>query len=86
MHSVAAKKRKLTALKRIRQNIRRAARNRAVRSAIRSIAKAARAAASPAAIALAQASLDRAGSRGRIHKNAAARRKSRLMRAAAKKR
>lgn len=82
---MAAKKRKLTALKRIRQNIRRATRNRAVKSALRSVAKTARQVATSDAVRAAQSSLDRAVGRGRIHKNAAARRKSRLMKATAKK-
>lgn len=82
---MAAKKRKLTALKRIRQNIRHAARNRAVRSALRSVAKAARKSGAADAIAAAQSSLDRAVGGGILHKNAAARRKSRLMKRAAKK-
>jgi small subunit ribosomal protein S20 len=72
-----AKKRKLTALKRIRQNIRRAARRRSVKSALRTIAK--RAEQAPDALAGAQSSIDRAVGGGIIHKNAAARRKSRLM-------
>jgi len=80
---VAAKKRKRTALKRIRQNIRRAARNRSARSALRTIVKAARG--DGDTLAAAQATLDRAAGRGIIHRNAAARRKSRLMKAAAKK-
>lgn len=79
---MAAKKRKLTALKRIRQNVRHAARNRAAKSALRSVAKRARQ--TPEALPTAQASIDRAAARGTIHKNAAARRKSRLMKALAK--
>ncbi len=81
---MAAKKRKLTALKRIRQTVRRAARNRAARSALRTMAKAARAGGD--ALAAAQASLDRAAARGIIHRNAAARRKSRLMKKSPTKR
>jgi small subunit ribosomal protein S20 len=74
---LAAKKRKLTALKRIRQNIRRAARRQSVKSALRTITK--RAQQVPDAIAQAQSSIDRAVGGGIIHRNAAARRKSRLM-------
>lgn len=80
---MAAKKRKRTALKRIRQNIRRAARNRSARSGLRTIVKAARE--DGDGLAAAQATLDRSAGRGLIHRNAAARRKSRLMKAAAKK-
>ena len=79
---MAAKKRKLTALKRIRQNVRRATRNRSVRSALRSVAK--RAGQAADLIPQAQAAIDRAVSGGIIHKNAASRRKSRLMKKAAK--
>lgn len=82
---MAAKKRKLTALKRIRQTLRRTARRRAIRSAVRSIARAARELGTQEALRAAQATFDRAAARGSIHKNAAARRKSRLMKAAAKK-
>ena len=78
---MAAKKRKLTALKRIRQNVRRAARRQSVKSALRTIAK--RAQQVPDAVAAAQSSIDRAVGSGIIHRNAAARRKSRLMRKAA---
>ena len=74
---MAAKKRKLTALKRIRQNVRRAARRRAVKSALRTIAK--RAQQVPDAMPAAQSSIDRAVGSRIIHRNAAARRKSRLM-------
>jgi small subunit ribosomal protein S20 len=80
---LAAKKRKLTALKRIRQNIRRAARRQSVKSALRTISK--RAQQVPDAIAAAQSSIDRAVGSGIIHRNAAARRKSRLMKKAAKR-
>ena len=80
---MAAKKRKLTALKRIRQNIRRAARRQSVKSALRTIAK--RAQRLPEAISEAQSTIDRAIGAGIIHKNAGARRKSRLMKKAAKR-
>ena len=79
---MAAKKRKLTALKRIRQNVRRAARRQSVKSALRTIAKRARQ--SPDLIAAAQSSIDRAVGGGIIHRNAAARRKPRLMKRAAR--
>jgi len=61
-----------SARKRIKQNERRRLRNRALRSAIRSAVKTARA-----------AELDRAVSRGVIHRNTAARKKSSLARSLA---
>ena len=80
---MAAKKRKLTALKRIRQNVRRAARRQSVKSALRTISK--RAQQVPDAVSEAQSRIDRAVGGGIIHRNAAARRKSRLMKKAAKR-
>jgi small subunit ribosomal protein S20 len=85
---VAAKKRKPSALKRMRQTVRRTAQRRPARTAIRSLAKRAREATGDAiadAIRLAQSAIDRAAERGIIHPNQAARRKARLMKAAAKK-
>jgi small subunit ribosomal protein S20 len=76
-----------SAIKRMKQSEKRRQRNRAVRSAIRSSVKAARGALtakSPegkVAVAEAIRTLDRAVSRGVLHRNTAARRKSVLARA-----
>jgi small subunit ribosomal protein S20 len=72
-----------SAIKRIRQNERRRVRNRAVRSQVRSALKDARAAQGAeqkTSIAEAIRSLDRAVSKGVIHRNTAARKKSALAR------
>jgi len=72
-----------SAMKRIRQNERRPLRNRAMRSKIRGSVKTARAAedaARPAAILEAIRVLDKAVSKGVIHRNTAARKKSALAR------
>lgn len=72
-----------SAMKRIRQNERRRLRNRAVRSKVRSAVKLARAAEGPergASIAEAIRALDRAVTKGVIHRNTAARKKSALAR------
>ena len=72
-----------SAMKRIRQNERRRLRNRAVRSQVRSALKDARAAQGAEAktsVAEAIRSLDRAVSKGVIHRNTAARKKSALAR------
>ncbi len=72
-------------IKRNRQNATRALRNKAVRSELKTRVKAARAAASDGAddaaelTRLAIKRLDKAAAKGVIHKNAAARRKSRLV-------
>lgn len=72
-------------IKRNRQNERRRLRNRAVRSELRTRIKNAEAAASDGAdnqeelARLAVSHIDRATTKGVIHKNAAARKKSRLM-------
>ncbi len=77
-------------IKRNRQNERRAERNKAVRSELKTRVKTAvRSAETGAenageALKLAQKRLDMAAAKGVIHKNAAARRKSRLMRRIAK--
>jgi small subunit ribosomal protein S20 len=72
--------------KRIKTNAKRAERNKAVRSELKTRTKsAARAADGDDAVAanqLAQKRLDKAASKGIIHKNQAARRKSRLMKKA----
>ena len=72
-----------SAMKRIRQNERRRLRNRAMRSKIRGSVKTARGAegaARPAAILEAIRVLDKAVSKGVIHRNTAARKKSALAR------
>lgn len=75
-----------SAQKRWRQNIKRRSRNRMVRSATRSYVKKARGAIedgetqeSVEAVREAISALDRAAAKGVIHRNNAARRKSRLM-------
>ena len=86
---MATKKR--SALKRIRQAPRRAAVKTLGRSSARTAVRTARVAIEAGAddsatqIALAASALDRAAKRGAIHPNNAARRKSRLAKAAAKK-
>jgi small subunit ribosomal protein S20 len=72
-----------SAIKRIRQNERRRLRNRAVRSKVRTAVKVARTIEGPeqrATIAEAIRSLDKAVSKGVIHRNTAARKKSSLAR------
>jgi small subunit ribosomal protein S20 len=72
-----------SAIKRTRQNERRRLRNRAVRSKIRGVIKAARAAegaARPPVVLEAIRALDKAVSKGVIHRNTAARKKSALAR------
>jgi small subunit ribosomal protein S20 len=72
-----------SAMKRIRQNERRRLRNRAMRSKLRGSVKTARAAegtARPAAVLEAIRALDKAVSKGVIHRNTAARKKSALAR------
>jgi small subunit ribosomal protein S20 len=69
--------------KRIKTNAKRAERNKAVRSELKTRVKSAVAVAGtdegPEAAQLAQKRLDKAASKGIIHKNQAARRKSRMM-------
>ena len=79
-----------SAKKRVRQNETRRQRNKAVRSELKTRVKVAADAVDEGTegaaelIRLAQKRLDKAGARGRIHKNQAARRTSRLMKRAAK--
>jgi small subunit ribosomal protein S20 len=79
-------------IKRNRQNEKRHARNKAVRSELKTRVKVARDAVDAGAgdsgekLRAAQKRLDKAATLGRIHKNAAARRNSRLMKRAAKHR
>jgi small subunit ribosomal protein S20 len=75
-----------SAIKRIRQTLKRQIHNRTYRSRVRTFVKKARASLTKGsvdtakeAVRLAVQDLDRAASRGVIHKNSAARRKSRLM-------
>ncbi len=76
-------------IKRNRQNEKAAARNKAVRSELKTRTKAASTAAAEGAenaaelVRLAVKRIDSAAAKGVIHKNAAARRKSRLMKKAA---
>lgn len=76
-------------IKRNRSNEKRRQRNQAVRSELKTRVKTAVRAAeagdeqAPEAMRLAQKRIDKAGAKGRIHKNQAARRASRLMKRAA---
>lgn len=79
-------KRSKSGLKRKRQALKRMTRNRAVQSMIKTLVKRVRQAAAPVAEdlrAVIQA-LDAAARKGIVHPNAAARKKSRLMRRAAR--
>jgi len=80
-------KKKRSALKRIRQTRRRTTIKTLARSASRTAVKAAREATGDTGdvVRKAASALDKAAKRGGIHKNAARRRKSRLMKAAANK-
>ncbi len=72
-----------SAMKRMRQNERRRLRNRAMRSKLRGAIKTARAAegaAKPTAVLDAIRALDKAVSKGLVHRNTAARKKSALAR------
>jgi small subunit ribosomal protein S20 len=69
-------KRSTSALKQQRKSAKRARQNRAVISRLRTLAKQAT---TPEALRAAIAALDKAASAGIIHKNTAARRKSRLV-------
>jgi small subunit ribosomal protein S20 len=77
-------------IKRNRQNERRHLRNKAVRSELKTRIKAADDAVAagsedaPETLRLAQKRLGKAGAKGRVHKNQAARRTSRMMKRAAK--
>lgn len=74
-----------SALKRIRSSARKRARNKPVRTALKTYVKSAQVAISaarddsPEAVVRAISALDKAASKGIIHPNQAARRKSRLM-------
>ncbi len=71
-------KRSKSGLKRKRQSVKRHMRNQQVRSELKTLAK--KAAQSPEQLTLAISALDVAARKGIIHPNAAARKKSRLMR------
>jgi len=76
-----------SAKKRMRQAKARTERNRATRSAVRTAVKKARAETTPANVTAAMQVLDRGARKGLVHRNAAARKKSRLakkLKAAAK--
>lgn len=84
------KKKKRSTLKRIRQNARQRKANTLTRSAARTSVRQVRTAAAAGAqnvgelLSDAKSALDRAAKRGSIHRNSAARRKSRAAKAAAK--
>lgn len=88
---MAVKQRKRSALKRIRQTERRTVTKQAGRSMARTAVRSARTAIAAGdagagdSLKAAQSALDRAAKRGSIHRNAAARRKGRIAKAAAKK-
>ena len=75
-------KRTKSGLKRKRQDLKRGVRNQAIRSKVKTLVKQTREAGRPAAESLRAAisALDAAARKGIIHPNAAARKKSRLMR------
>ncbi|MDR5710178.1 MAG: 30S ribosomal protein S20 [Armatimonadota bacterium] len=77
-------KRTPSALKRQRQTLKRTLRNRAWRSRIRTLIKKARELGTPEAVQQAIRAIDKAAAKGIIHRNTAARRKSRLMQAVQK--
>lgn len=77
-----------TVLKRQRQNAGRRLRNKSARSELRTGERSVRSAtadAAPAALKAMQSDLDKAVAKGAIHRNKAARKKSRLAKAVAKK-
>ncbi len=74
-----------SAKKALRQARKRTVHNRSQRSAVKTAVKKARAAMSSESVAAAVSALDRAARKGQIHRNAAARKKSRLVRQLAKK-
>ena len=86
-YSLRMPKKKRSALKRIRQTRRRTTIKTLAKSSARTAVKAARDATADItdAVRRAASALDKASKRGAIHKNAARRSKSRLMKRAAKK-
>jgi small subunit ribosomal protein S20 len=73
-----------SAEKRIRTSAKKTARNRRVKTKLRHVIKKQRTAPSPDSIPATVAEIDRAAAKGVIHKNTAARYKSRLTKASAK--
>ncbi len=74
-----------SAEKRIRSSEKKRARNRGVKTKLRHVLKEEREKGSPATLAQATSAIDRARAKGVIHKKTAARYKSRLAKAVAKK-
>ncbi len=74
-------KRSRSALKRLRQTLKRTLRNRSVKSRIKTLVRKARLTRDREAVRAAVKAIDKAASKGILHPNTAARRKSRLMRA-----
>lgn len=74
-------KRSRSALKRLRQTLKRTLRNRSVKSRIKTLVRKARLTRDPEAVRAAVKAIDKAASKGVLHPNTAARRKSRLMQA-----
>jgi len=77
-------KRTPSALKRQRQTLKRTLRNRAWKSRMKTLIKKARELRTPEALQQAIRVIDKVAAKGIIHRNTAARRKSRLMRAVQK--
>ncbi len=73
-----------SAKKKMRQALTHLAHNRAQRSAIKTAVKKARAEATPESVRAAMRALDRGATKGQIHRNTAARKKSRLAKLLAK--
>jgi small subunit ribosomal protein S20 len=73
-----------SAKKKMRQAVAHLAHNRAQRSSIKTAVKKARTEKSPEAVRAAMRALDRGASKGQIHRNTAARKKSRLAKLLAK--
>jgi small subunit ribosomal protein S20 len=74
-------KRTRSGLKRLRQTVKRTLRNRAVKSRVKTLTKKARATRDPEALRAAVKAIDKAAAKGILHRNTAARKKSRLMKA-----
>lgn len=74
-------KRSRSALKRLRQTVKRTLRNRAVKSRVKTLVKKARTTRDPQALRAAVKAIDKAAAKGILHRNTAARKKSRLMQA-----
>lgn len=74
-------KRSRSGLKRLRQTVKRTLRNRAVKSKVKTLVKKARSTRDLKALRAAVKAIDKAAAKGILHRNTAARKKSRLMRA-----